>query len=448
MSAGIPVREFMKKKWFRMAALVLFGLSLFTSGGGILAKTTVRTDVTSYFEVGIVDIELEEYAIGADGKETSYTDGQKITPGETVSKIPRVTNEGVDCYIRVKLGFETGSKTAQDMDEECLGGLDKNLKKTGEYWYYTKVLKHGESFDIFKEVTFPTVWNEKDEGIAPKVSIQVDAIQARNITPSFNTSNPWGSVEIESCLYEDGYEFNKFKKADEKELSVYLLENGRELVHTPDDFFTAFPCILPGDTLTDSVELRNRFSRPMVLYFASSTVESGGTLDEVELTITCRMPDGSSKKVYEGKLNTDLEYRLLGTFNAGQQGTLEFTLHVPEELGNRYALDSGRVKWLFMAEYEDEAPRTPNEPDEPDDPDAPSPYTPSEGVAGVQNIPSQGVAGVLRVPESHLRQTGDAGLAPYLAVFVISAAGFLAVLLSGRRKRGARSTTRLLNNRA
>lgn len=422
----------MKKNWLRAAALLLTGISLFANGGAILAKTVVKTDVTNYFQQGIVDIELEEYEKRPNGKEGAFTDNQTILPGSTISKIPRVKNEAVDCYIRLKVSHDGGQ--LQLTDDDILG-WNKDLRKVGEYYYYTKVLEHGKSFDVFKEVKIPPEWTSAVSGKDIKIRIDVDAIQSRNFVPSFASSNPWGNIEIENCLYEDGYNFTKFKKGQDSKLEVYLTEKADQLVHAPDDFFTRFGYVLPGDTLSDSISLNNMADKPMALYFGTSKIENGGTLDQMELTITIKRPDGSSDTVYEGKMNTDLQYRLLGTFQPGQEGELLFTIHVPEWLTNKYALDTGMVKWLFMAEFEDNLPKKTPDPDTPPTPTETA--TAEESVQGATNIPPEGVAGALNIPSSHLRKTGDTGLTPYVIAFAVSAVAF--VLIYGRKRKGGKS---------
>ena len=427
----------MKKNWLRAAALLLTGISLFANGGAILAKTVVKTDVTNYFQQGIVDIELDEYELRPDGTEGPFTNNQTVLPGSTISKIPRIVNEAVDCYIRLKVSYDGGQ--LQLTDDNILG-WNQDLRKIGDYYYYVKVLEHDKAFDVFNQVKIPSEWTSAVSGKDIKIRIDVDAVQARNFVPAFSSSNPWGNIEIENCLYEDGYNFTKFKKGQDSDLKVYLTEKADQLVHTPDDFFSEFGYILPGDTLTDSVNLKNRANKPMALYFGTNSLETGGTLDKIELKIELKKPDGTTETVYEGLMNTDLEYKLLGTFQPGQEGELLFTLHVPESLTNIYALDAGRVKWLFMAEFEQDVPSNPPSDPPSDTPSTPStPSTPPAGVQGTNNItPPEGVAGTLNIPSSHLRQTGDAGLAPYMVAFMVSALGFILLLACGKRKGGVR----------
>lgn len=415
-----------RRKWFRTAAFALLAASFLASGSGILAKTVVKTDVTNNFQVGIVDIELDEYSKDASGKESVYVNELDILPAQTVSKIPRVKNEAVDSYVRLKIDISTNFETDHPITLENISGWNEHLKKVGDYYYYTKILKNGEKFDVFNSVTFPSEWDNTEDGKV-EIKITADAIQARNFVPKFDTKNPWGNVEIEHCLHEDGYDFNKLKKAEDNNLSVTLIDKAEGLVHKPDDFFLNFPYLLPGDTITDSVELKNSYSQPMNLYFASSTMENGGTLDELLVKIVCKLSDGTSRTTYEGKLNTDMEYKLLGTFGPGAEGELIFTVSVPAELKNKYSLDTGKVKWLFMAEFDEPEPEKPEKP-KPPTPEKPKPSTPTPKPTPPTTKP---------VPDTDIRKSGDEGMMPYIIVFLLSAAG-IAYMAYDKKKGEAR----------
>ena len=74
-------------------------LSLIFCLSGGLVYAMPETSVDNHFETGLVDIELDEYQLDEEGKEEPYTDKQNILPGATISKIPRIHNEG-DVYKR------------------------------------------------------------------------------------------------------------------------------------------------------------------------------------------------------------------------------------------------------------------------------------------------------------------------------------------------------------
>ena len=94
----------MKKKYM-MAACACMSCILLGSGTYVYARP--ETSVTNHFSTGVVDINLDEYELTANGGEEPFRDytGKKgenplIMPGDDISKIPRITNDGNDCYVR------------------------------------------------------------------------------------------------------------------------------------------------------------------------------------------------------------------------------------------------------------------------------------------------------------------------------------------------------------
>ena len=158
---------------------------------------------------------------------------------------------------------------------------------------------------------------------------------------------------------------------------------------------------MPGDAMTDKVTLRNNYTKPVNLYFGSIASKSGTVLDYMYAKIYFKPSGGSETLIYEGKLNTDMQYRLLATINAGQQGEMIFTISVPTTVDNKYALQKSNIKWLFMAEFEKDKP------------------------ASVQTP----------ILPTHIFKTGDTGLTPYIITMVISGIGLLYVLIASKKRK-------------
>lgn len=389
-----------KHKFMRILAIVLLLTAFLSSSTGVFAKTILQTDVLNNFQMGIVDIDLNEYQEKKNGTETEYTNNLEVWPGRTISKIPRVKNKGADAYIRIRVDInDENIKSDAHLTEDNISGWNKDLVKRGNYYYYTKVLKNGQSFDIFEKVTIPTEWDSEASKQKFDIKINVDAIQSKNFSPDFDLKEPWGNVEIQECIHEDGYDFNTLKKADNQRLSVTLLHKATDLISSPKDFFVNLPYLMPGDIMTDRVTLRNNYDKPVNLYFGSIASKSGTVLDHMYAKIYIKLPNGYENLIYEGKLNTDMQYRLLTTINAGQQGELIFTVSVPTTVDNKYALQKGNIKWLFMAEFEEDKPV------------------------------------INQIPPTHIWKTGDSGLAPYLIVMVLSGIGLIYVLAAIKRER-------------
>lgn len=137
-------------------------------------------------------------------------------------------------------------------------------------------------------------------------------------------------------------------------LSVQFNGDAHKLVAAPSDFFQNFSVAMPGDVFTDSVELSNTTDRDAELFFNTEqlglTEEQDDLLENLMLTISM---DG--KELYSGNLKAEEMGRAvsLGTYAPGQTGTLDFTVTVPPELDNPYALRDADVRWVFFVQQED-----------------------------------------------------------------------------------------------
>lgn len=335
-----------------IAAMAALSVLLCASGSYIYAST--ETSVTNHFETGIVDIELEEYE-EVDGELQPFRDytgepgmNPVITPGMDISKIPRITNEGNDCYVRAKLTFR---ETQADLEDDLCGFPDGWEKHKDGYYYYDKILYTGDEIDIFKGLKVPTDFPQEEEGQKFYLDIDVDAIQSKNFVPDFEADSPWGPVEIQQCIHEDGYDISSFKKADHQKLEVEYQGKSEKLFSRPDDFFQNFPVMMPGDKYQEHADLNNDSHSDIKLYFRSEVKDDSILLDEVKLKLTSKI-NGQTKTIYEGPLSDSqiTDNILLGVIPKEESGSLDFELIVPPELDNQYTILNSYVKWIFSTE--------------------------------------------------------------------------------------------------
>ena len=326
--------------------IIFLSLSIAVCSCGLIYGMT-SVEVTNEFQTGIVDIRLEEFQKVND-KEEAWEDNPTVLPGDTISKIPRIFNDGNDCYVRAKLTFRD---TAELNDAHLFGISDKWLKADDGYYYYTEILPHGEDVDIFEGLNIPEDFAQKEEGEPFYIDIDVDAIQSKNFTPQFDLAKPWGDIEILACGKEGQYDISTFKQADDESFSVVYQGKAKKLVKNADDFFGNFPYLIPGDTYSDTLELENDSANEIKLYFRSSAEDVSELLDKIQLKITTEI---AGKKVvfYEGDLRAeDLSKDvILGRIPAGKDGKFHFEIYVPHELNNQFSISSSFVKWIFSTE--------------------------------------------------------------------------------------------------
>ena len=327
------------------SALVCLGLILGISGSSIYAFTEVS--VVNNFSTGIVDIELDEYTI-EDGKEKKWENIIKdVLPGDDIYKIPRISNHGNDCYVRAYVHF-----VDTPLDVTCLKGMSDNwiLAEDG-YFYYKEILETGKSVDLFQGIKIPVDLTESAAESLFTIKVDVDAIQSNNFDPDYDSSNPWGEVQILGCEKEGMYDINTFKKPDNKKFSITYEGDSNKLIKNEDDFFMNFPVLLPGDTYTDTLLFTNNSNRKVNLYFRTASPEGTDLLNKVTLKIT--KPIGDNKEViYDGDLRATKLYEnmLLAVIDKGKSGSLTYEIHVPEELQNPYSIMEDYVMWVFATD--------------------------------------------------------------------------------------------------
>lgn len=374
----------MKEKRVRIgcaAASLLMGIS------GTYAYYRSSAETINKIAVGDVNIGIQEYEEDGEGeKKYEGPEGGIVLPSQVISKIPRITNYAEPCYVRVKPVFggekdeapgeeDIGDKTedkeqtgeeedtedhakeeVQDycLGEEDLGGIEDVWLKAGEYYYYPKVLERQESVDFFHTITVPSAWTSAAAGQALSVEIQAEAVQAANVTPDFTAEAPWGeTLEIEQCVHEADNTISEVSQ--QSFLTVSYEGAARNLILAPDNFFRNFPVLMPGDEREDTFTLTNT-TNSSAEFFLRTEVPENLSEEEKEMLSKVDLEIRRGDLVlYEGDLKSEelRKEKSLGTYRPGEQGEICFSLHVPSELGNAWAMQKSEVKWIFSVEGEE-----------------------------------------------------------------------------------------------
>lgn len=332
---------------FKRKLLIIFlSLSVAIFGcGSIFGMFSV--EVKNDFETGVVDINLREFQKTGD-TEKQWENNPVVLPGDVISKIPRIFNKGNDCYVRAKINF----RDTNEINESNLLGLSKDWAKADDgYFYYTKILSHGENVDIFQALQIPNDFSQNNEGKQFYIDIDVDAIQSKNFEPQFNLAKPWGDIEIVKYTKEGQYDVGSFKQSDSKSFSIAYLGDVGKLVKNRDNFFGNFPYLMPGDTYGDTLKLENHGENAIKLYFRNSATDDSDLLDKIQLKITTTI-NGKTAVFYEGSLRGEAlnKNSVLAVLPKNATGDFTFEIHVPHELNNEYTISSSFVKWIFSTE--------------------------------------------------------------------------------------------------
>lgn len=339
------------KKYICRAAGVLGILLIFLGISGAYAVFSDSVTVKNHIVTGDINISLKEYQ-KKNGKEIFYRNPIEVLPGDFISKIPRITNQGMPCWIRTKISFQNNLEMKDGFGEKNIEGISRDWKKKGEYYYYTKPLKKGESVDFFTGVSVPFFWTEDYSGQKLRIGIQADAIQAANFHPDFQEMSPWGNQIVEKCIHETNGKTDC--KLEDVELSVKFHGDAQKLLAVPADFFRNFGAILPGDTKKDEISISNTDKNAVEIFFRTEiqnqTKEQKELLEKLALTVSM-----NGKKFYTGNLKSSSLERsvLLGKFEPQTEGKLTFSITAPPNLKNSYALRDASVNWIFTVNKKD-----------------------------------------------------------------------------------------------
>lgn len=298
------------------------------------------TEVTNSVTLGDVSISLSEYELDEDGKEVPYQNDKQVLPGQTVDKIVRITNNANASWIRVKAEYtsEEGLDSLSDEELTLAGG---DWEKIGDYYYYKKPVAKDESVDFLKRVKIPASWDSTYAEKGFSIILTADAVQEANFTPDWSAGDPWFGTVIETCVHTS-YDP---KLAGNQTFSV-MFENGADgLVKTEEDFFSNWTSLMPGDTVSGQVALKNNYRRTVTMYFKTETIADDALLKALHLEIK-----NGDTVLYSGAMDGAITEKVkIASLAMNEEAVLTYTVSVPKELNNSYALSKTQTKWIFSA---------------------------------------------------------------------------------------------------
>lgn len=292
---------------------------------------------------GAVDIKLDIYRLDGQSQLINYdNDGKKVFPGEIISYIPKVSNIGENCYLRVKIEYVNDSVNFSNY----VTGFSNELTKIGEYYYYNKVFNSEDVLKIFDTIKIPENIEQITDEKRIKIKIIAQAIQERNFEPDYSLGDPWkGITPTESIDISHDIE-------RELEIDINYEDGIRNDFIVPANFFENLKKSMPGDSFTNSLEIKNS-NKNSVKYFLRFTTD--GLIDkDIELLSKMNLTilNQAGQVLYNGKL-LQTDNILLGEYKLNQTDKLTFNVSVPMDLGNEYILLNPKASLVFSAEYKE-----------------------------------------------------------------------------------------------
>ena len=297
--------------------------------------------------LGNVSISLNEYKVDANGKETAIpgnSDQKIVLPGETISKLSKITVNAKKSWIRAKV-MVSGDKEIKDLDPKWVRLVeDKHWVKKGDYYYYTEPVDHGKTISFTKDVVVPITEENEVANKKFNVIIWADAVQYDNFKPNFNSDNPWFGTVIETSAYTT----HRDKEAGNSGIAVWYEGGAQGLIANTSDTFKNFATLMPGDTVSDSLTIANSYSSPVRLFFRIDAIDNEKLAKQVTLKIKA-----GEIEIFNGTLASAMKEIYLAYMTPGYQAVLTYELNVPAELKDEYELTDAKQKWVFRAELSD-----------------------------------------------------------------------------------------------
>lgn len=319
---------------------------IFAASGEYSAKQIFNNE----FETSGVDVEIKQFQKTKDGIVEAEED-LPVKPGQTVSYIPRVTNLKTDSFVRVNLQLRDDPGGKDALQESCFGETGPDWIKRGEWYYCTEALAEGQSKDLLETMRIPDEMNSETGTL--KVWARVDAVQAKNFSPDFNSLHPWGSVEIQEAKKGgNGESPARLAKPLKNPDFSYAREGVFEC--STEDLFSNFDIFQPGDSCREKLTMKNDSQDTMEVFFRTENLENE-LLREMKLSLS-----SNGRTVYSGTLaSPELEtFMKIAAIAPGSEGELNFEITMPSEADNGYSLLKDNVTWIIAVKKGDSSPET------------------------------------------------------------------------------------------
>ena len=297
------------------------------------------------FNTGGVDIEIQNYSLNSEETEVKYdNENNEVSPSEVISLISKIENYGENCYVRTKIFYINDAINFK----KYVTGMSDEWEKHGDYYYYKRTLNKDEKLKIFDTIKIPDNIRELTSESKIKLEITAEAVQEKNFEPDFSKEDPWQGI-VPTQSVNTKYDIN----TNDNYIVIKYEDGADEDINVPNNFFEEMKNLMPGDSYTSSVEIKNKNNKKAKYYFKLSLNEENKIYQELLNNIDLIISNKNGKILYNGKMINDKKI-LLGEYSIGQEDKLDLKIIVPKELENKYANLGSTLNLIFSVEYEKE----------------------------------------------------------------------------------------------
>jgi len=313
-----------KKRLFLLGGLLFIIMNI----SGIYSLTSEIYDAESKLSTGGVDITLTEY----DKNNEIFSDnGMMVSPGEEIVLIPRISNLGIDCYLRAKITYTIDNESFNISD--YIKGEYSNWTKKNDYYYLDFILKKGQTIDLFNKVKIPT-FTSNPEGKVIDIHILVEVVQSKNFDGN------WDNVEIKESI-DRNYDMDYTGSS-----SVIFEEDAGKYISLDNHFFDNLGNMLPGDIASEDINIINS-SYDKIEYFLSIDYENLDNLQKKLLSnINLNIKNSKGEILVSSNL-ADKRKLSLGTFSHNEKDKITIELSLPKNIDNEYSKILTKILWRF-----------------------------------------------------------------------------------------------------